>query len=171
MTARPPRNLVRPYGVTARESRACDSHGWTYPCIALTITETVRITGMCRTCDGLGLDPVALEDDGEERPCLDCEEGEVVHGTATEARGTIELDRANTEAVRWLDGTLVDELVDALDRAEARADALAQRLQVALHRLDAAADILQRVASTDVTELTREHAAEWMAEHREENGR
>jgi hypothetical protein len=165
MTAAPKRERVRPYGITATEGRARDSRGWWYRTTALTLTEHVQPLRNCEDCNGDGViwGETVMDDDTE---CPHCEgDGAIEDGTPYEdERGCIELDRDNTEAVRWLDGTLIEELDDALDRERARADRLAQSLTVA-------AMLIEDLAGGNITLDTVELAKAWLEAVNEEQSR
>jgi hypothetical protein len=97
---------TRPYGISVKE------RGWNSR-LEVTITEEHQDRRHCDECDGTGFHP-----DGTYTDCPTCAgAGLAPYGEPrTEIRGVIHLDSDSTEAVRWLDGTLVEELEDENDR-------------------------------------------------------
>lgn len=130
MTTKTTPHRTRPYEIRAQDGRAMDSDGWWYDSTDITIYERVQPTVECEICRGDG--EVVGEDDLSTECPICAGDGELPTGPeCLEERGHVRLDRRNAEAVRWLDGTLVDELEDQIDRLMARLDQAHQILTCA----------------------------------------
>jgi hypothetical protein len=104
---------VRPYDVRACESTYRNAFGWR--------EEALRVEILCPDHRYVAI----LDGDGNQV-------GERIAASVLAIRGEVVLDRDNTEAVRWIDGTLIEELDDRIDRQQAaldRAAALLMRAQ------------------------------------------